>query len=346
MLKRKFGTRRRTFRRRFRPFSGRVRPKYDRLSLFNTLQGDVTQGALEAGNPDGTIMACGPIVSPECSQSILDCTPCVTPPCATPVCCAKTTTIRLVSQALLQAFFQDRVTIVGLYGDVWCRSLINMPFGDQLCSNDPGFPTVSQYLARFAENWNVSLRKMNQTQSAVARPEPILPGIPDFSTPLYDYDWTEARWLFQRNRYWAPRETRWETRTAQGSKIGCCGNTSGGALNVVPPEASGSQPTYDIDTRVHTECEPCTADVEGGGCADLSRTISAPAPPWHHFRIRVRRHITLRSDETLDLQIGRRHPPVYPGSVIGTPGWGCDDTLNQASTMIMHVKIGAVVRLN
>lgn len=343
-IRRRFGSRG-----RFRPFAKRVRPKYDRISLFNTLGGDRTEGVILNGDPDGQLLPCGPIVSPECSQTAADCAPCAEPPCLDriPVCCAKVTTMRLLNQTTLQDYFQDRVTVVSLYGDVWCRSFVPLRTGAQLCSSATELPSLEQFYARFSENWNVAIRKMNQTQQELvtsADPADFTP-IKDFATPLYDYDWTEARWLYQRNRFWAPKPKRTEEWLTMGSQMGCCPDVHGGATNVVPPIASGSQPTYDINTNVSTSCNPCLATTES--CPSLIRHFEVDEPPWHHFRIRVRRHISLRADEMLDLQVSRRHPVMYPSGA-NPSGWGCggDALPPETSTMIIHVKMGAVVRLN
>lgn len=347
MFKRRvFSRPRRTFKRRFRPFAGRVRPKYDRVSLFNTLQGDFTQGDIINGAPDGLLSPCGPIVTPECSTDGTICGPCTTPPCVvTPVCCAKTTTIRVVNQGVLQNFFQDRVTIVSLYGDIWCRSLINLGTDSQLCSSDP--ISLGQYYARFAEHWSIGVRKMNQSQAeSPPNPGQFTAPILDYGTPLYDYDWTEARWLMQRTRFWAPRPRRTDVRTVTGSQMGCCGDVNQAGY-AVPAEATGNQPSYNVPA-LDTSCNPCQAFAEGS-CPDLKREFQVDEPPWHHFRIKIRRHITLKADEVLDFQIGRRHPTMYPGgNPAGNTGWGCggDTFPGESSTMIIHARLGAVLRLN
>jgi len=125
-----------------------------------------------------------------------------------------------------------------------------------------------------------------------------------------------------------------------GSVQGCCGNVSSDDT-IVPPIASGDQPTYTID-GVSTSCQPCTPAQEV--CDVNRRSIEATQPTWHHVRVSLKKHIKLVRDQNLDLQITRRHPAM-PGF---TTGWGCDqDTYpGEGSNGHVFMRIAAVVRLS
>lgn len=350
--RRRFPFRRRsTFgRRRFRPFAARVRPKYDRVVLFNTLQGDWNQGETVT-NPDspGLILPCGPIVLPHCNggQST-NCAPCVDPPCQLPTCCSTQLTLRLISNSILESYFQDRVTVVRLFGDIWCRtSVFPQGVGTDLCSPSSQAPGIEDFMIRYAEEYSVSLRKFGQTEypydrdSVSTRPSSFL----DESTPMVNYDWSEARWLWQRYRWWRPTPEMVENRTVSGSIQGCCPDVTGGSL--LNPLELG---TGNIDTSVTTSCNPCQPTSEGG-CLDLRREWRVRLPPTHHFRLGVKRHIALRADENLDLQIGVRHPTAI-SEFGGSTGWGCGDqgasngTEADVTNYYIHARIGAILRLN
>lgn len=343
--RRRFPFRRRSrfSKRGFRPFAARVRPKYDKVVLFSTLQGDFTEGAILSSAGGGLVAPCGPVVLTHCNADGTTCHECATPPCpdGPPVCCNQLLTARLITNSTLETFFQDRVTIVRLYGDVWCKSLapvdgLGIP---QLCSANSGLPTASQYVARYAEQWSLGLRKFNTTEYPWDREANF--GNPpsetnDFSTQLYNYDWTEPRWLWQRHSYWQPSWRVQEQFLLPGSIVGCCSTTSGGALNTIA-EGSGT-----IDTRITSSgCGACNTSE---GCPQEYKVIDVPTPPTHHYRLNVKRHIALRGDDNLDLQIGVRHPSTYSN----VTGWGCDSTLtNERSTNYqIHIRIGAVLRLN
>lgn len=351
--RRRFPVRRRFARGRrgFRPFAARVRPKYDRVVLFNTLQGDWSQGEV-ISNPDGPalILPCGPIVVPHCNGSSgpAACAECVDPPCEMPTCCSSHVTLRLISNSILESFFQDRVTVVRIFGDIWCKTLVAAQgLGDGLCSTSGLAPGLEDYMVRYAEEYSLALRKFNNTEypydrdAVSSRPSAFL----DESTPMVNYDWSEARWLWQRYRFWRPTWEMAENRTLKGSIVGCCPDVTGGSI--LNPLELG---TGNIDTHVSTSCNPCQPESELN-CLDLRREWRVRLPPTHHFRFSVKRHIALRADDNLDLQIGMRHPAAVVGGFTSS-GWGCATDATQATAeststnYYIHARLGAVVRLN
>lgn len=123
-----------------------------------------------------------------------------------------------------------------------------------------------------------------------------------------------------------------------GSVIGVCNDTDGGsAFN---PLVDG---TGNIDTSIDTTCCSQVCVLPSEGCAPEFYTTSANEPPWHHFRFSVKRHIKVKNDVDLNLQIGLRHPAI--NNVVG---WACDPAtaLARITNIQYYIKIGAVIRLN
>lgn len=313
---------RRPFRRRFRPFAGRVRPKYDRVSLYNNMHDLI--------NPP--VYNCGPSNIVGCSAELTETGfPCHTDP-GSLHCCSNTATFALMTNESLQTLFQDNITIVRLFGDIYTRVKLNFPTGDSKC--DPLHPLSSPgtYASNYAEQWHLGLHKAYRSQE-------LNPTVDtDSANPLYNYDWTEARWLWQRNKFWCPVLKRERVDRFRGSIIGVCNDVSGGSL--LNPLDLG---TGNIDTSVSTECctQVCVAPNEG--CAPEYYVQSANEPPWHHFRFSVKRHIRVKADTDLNLQVGLRHPAINNVS-----GWACDPATAaaRAYNIQYYVKIGAVIRLN
>lgn len=323
MFRRKFPLRRRFARpaSRFRaPFKRRFSParsRFDWVNLFDS----ISSGSGQQGCGWGTASPCG--------WSTGDCSD-LTPP----GCCQTIITFELMSQATLQAVFQDNVTIVRLVGDLYYQESVNLPIGSQRCLSSTGQPFLDeeQYALRYASQLDWGLRK----DSAVDDPQDA-----DVVSPGDIFDRTESYWYWRRSKLWHPRLSRTLRTQDNDWPIGVCSNTSGGALNVVPAEASGSQPTYNIDTRVSTTC----SEVDAGNHEVCPRQhdLHYQEPPLHHWRFNLRRHIRMRRDDRLHLQLQVAHPP----RIGWTTGWNCDTTLlNEGWTSNAKIRVQALLRLS
>lgn len=341
--------RRRFFRRRFHRRPRLARSRFDRVVLFNNLQGDFTQGATiytGAGGTGGQILPCGPIILTHCNSAGGACATCESPPCELPECCSQLVTLRLLSNDQLESTFNDQVTVVSIFGDLWYRTEVLLQNIGRPCSSASAeaFPNLQEYVSRYAEQWSLGLMKFNQAQQPFDRDAAA--DIPvnffNLTTPLFSYDWTENRWLWQRARFFQPVETAQDFWITEGSKIGCVGNTSGG-----DSENDLSEGTGIINTHITTSIQNCTVDATESCTSWQQRSFSARLPPMHHTRLAIRRHITLRADDNLDLQIAVRHPTRVP---VSGAGWGCNEPAfsHEAGSTNYQIfaRIGAVLRLS
>lgn len=314
---RRFAPRRVPFvRRSKRPFTA-AKARFDWVNLFDS----ISQGSGQQGCPWATASPCGWSTG-DCGEN------------SPPGCCTTIITFELMSQATLQAVFQDNVTIVRLVGDLYYQESVNLAVGSQRCLSSTGQPFLDaeQYALRYANQLDWGLRK----DSAVDDPQDA-----DVVSPGDIFDRTESFWYWRRSKLWHPRLSRSFVTNEEHWPIGVCSNTSGGDLNVVPAEASGSQPTYNIDTRVSTTC----SKVEQGNqelCAQQN-ILHFQEPPLHHWRINLRRHIRMRRDDRLHLQLQVAHP-----ARIGWPtGFNCSETnLNEGWTSNAKIRIQALLRLS
>lgn len=343
-----------------RRFTGRsrgarfARQKFDRIVLFNNLNaGPIPRNNLgdAVGNAEGfcspiTVAACSPLDNPPfcgpattCQTKTKDGTPAVLP-CA---CCVTEVQFNLIDNGILESFFQDSVTLVRIYGDIWYRALVAFPSFNERCTLDGSVLSAYNeiYKESYAEQWHWSMRKHLRTQSA-DETTPL-----EAAGPVYDYDWTESSppWLWQRFKMWHPRKMRYNLEMSSDSPLGICSNTSQ-AATIVPPEASGSQPTYTIPAESTT----CQILTPGGSeaCGQRFDGFSSPEPPWHHLRFSFRKHVKMVRDQDLNLTCHVRHPDIT-----GLGGWPCIPksslpTFSRAfdTNYNFYVRLGAVVRLN
>jgi len=350
--------RRRTFRRRSRGGSF-ARKQYDRIVLFNNYNlGQLTPQPSGCSGVNGnTIFGCPPLEVGSCSRKSTpdpECglgTTCGT--CGETAvecsCCSNQINFTLVNNSTLQSYFQDSVTIVRMYGDIRYRALVASPFNAEYCTlTGPQLRQFnSVYRTSYAESWNWAVRKHERSQADA--PEGQLSPF-DAASPAYDYDWTESSppWIWQRSHMWFPRNTRSFMSRSYDSIAGICSDTSGGATNIVPAAASGSQPSYIIDTNVSTTCGAMTA-AEVGLCGENFTGETVTEPPWHQRRIRIRKHIKMVRDQDLNLICTVRHPQI---TLAG--GWPCIpaaafpgfEARGGDVTYQFYIRIAAVVQLN
>jgi len=336
-----------------------ARQKFDRIVLFSNLNvGLQVPQPVGGENVNGnTIFTCSPLEVGGCSKRALPdpfCGPDTI--CGTvnnePVecaCCTNQVNFTLINNDTLESYYQDSVTLVRTYGDIYFRAIVASPFNEEYCTlmgqDLRLFNTL--YRTSYAEQWHWSVRKhlRSQADSAAGELSPF-----DAASPGYSYDWTESSppWLWQRFKMWYPRNERMFWSKSRDSVYGICSDVSGGATNIVPPIASGSQPGYIIDTNVSTDCTIVAPD-EGGICPEMFAGEKINEPPWHHMRFRLRKHVKMQRDQDLNLICQVRHPAI---SIAG--GWPCipDDAFGPRFTRggdvsyQFYVRIAAVVRLN
>lgn len=341
-FRKKFTPRRSPFKRsRFHRRGSRfAKKKYDLVTLvdtFETCTPSTTLGCDQGNNPS----PCGPGVAD---------------------CCVTGITAPIISNKRLQGSgppnvgsatvgLVDDVRIVRLIGDIWIRDVINYEGYLDNCTAAGNQPSLQDYVENYALLLRLGIHRAYASQSGLDGADPAF----DESNPAVLFDWTESRWLWLRQVYWEPTPRFGTTRMRGGSILGPCSNVHGGADNIVPPEASGSQPTYDIDTRVSTDCTFPTAPNEG--CLSKSDYAEAQPPPLFHFRfslgIRQKRGLRLRDDEQLNLQIGWKHP-VSTKQVDGSnKGWGCNCVTDpdngrcfEQSQITAHMCAKAIIQLN
>lgn len=339
---------RRRFVRRRRPFA---RSKYDKVVLYNNLNQELTDTLKDPDAPEPETWGCGPNVIVGCQQTGLECGP----DPDQPHCCLNTATFELMQNiggditTASSHFPEDvqplrsyagNVTIVRIYGDIWLRTLLGFPEGLTRCEANSLFN--NQYARRYGETFWWGLKKLRLTDNAFIATTGSDQGVQDFTNAWYGYDWTESHVLWQRRKFWAPIITRSDYIMPFGAITGVCSNTSGGANNIVPPIASGSQPGYFLDTSVSTTCT--SQGLTGEACVKQFDVTSMREPPWHHWRVNIKKHITMRQDERLDLQLGIRHPAM-PGN---TTGWGCDTVgwPGENSNTTVFMRLAAVLKLS
>lgn len=327
MFRRRFSPwrRRTSFRSGFRPFGrsggfrrrpGFARKKYDLINLFDT----VSTGSGQQGCPWQTAQPCG-FTTGECDVASTE----------VPGCCNTIITFELVSQATLQSFFQDNVTIVRLFGDMYYQDLVSLPVGAQRCSaNQNTQLDPEQYALRYALMLEWGLRKDSAADD---------PGDVDTISPGDIFDRTETFWYWKRSRLWQPRLWRSFGTVEDGMPLGVCSNTHQDSY-IVPAEASGSQPTF----TVPAESTQCTIqNFPTQEVCPRTHQQHYQEPPLMHFTMNLRRHIKLRRDDRLHLQCQVKHP-ARPGF---TEGWNCNHNfLNEGWTSNVKARVTALVQLN
>lgn len=359
MAFRRFRPFRRVRRSRFRRrFTGRsrgarfARQKFDRIVLFNNLNA----GPLPSNNKTGddtvgnALGVCSPIAAVACSPQDNPpfCGPatiCQTIPSdVTCGCCVMEVQFNLINNGTLESFFQDSVTLVRIYGDIWYRALVAFPsFGERCTLQGAVLAAYNEiYAESYMEQWHWSMRKHLRTQSADETTALEAAG------PVYDYDWTESSppWLWQRVKLWEPRNHRSNFSMANDSPIGICANTSQAGYTV-PAEASGGQPSYNVPAE-STSCTVVQANAGEGGCGPIYDNLATQEPPWHHMRMSFRKHVKMVRDQDLNLTCHVRHPQL---TTLG--GWNCIPkssvpTFSRAfdTNYQFYVRLAAVIRLN
>jgi len=321
---------RRPFRRR--SFGGRkpfARQTFDKIELFNNLD----------ARHDGD---CAPLEVLGCKAQDGTCgTTCTTASHPTPdlpcQCCENTVNFNLINNSTLESFYQDRITIMRMYGDLWFRVT-------------PPYPALQECEYNIARTWqvlfeqvwryqyNLSIRKVLVSQ----REDTALPQF-DGASPAYGYDWTESSppWIWQRVGMWMPRPSSNNWVLNQQSAIGVCSDTSGGGGILV--SGSGTIDPVSTNCDVHL--------VPNEGCPQIFSGTNVLTPPWHHYRIRTKRHIVMARDQALNLTLVQRF--VAPTS--GSASWACTDwsalptpldTLVGGSVIQAYCRIGATIRYN
>lgn len=356
-FKRTTTRRSRTFRRFRKPFRrGKfARQKFDKVVLYNNLNQELTQ-TLVSSDPVET-GGCGANVIVGCSQASNACGP----EDNQSHCCVNTATFTLfknmptlsqnqlgpsfpeVGQSLRG--FEGNVTLVRIYGDIWARTLIGFPAGTQRCVAQQLF--TEQYARRYGETWWWGLKKLRLTDTPFVATDGDDTSAQDFTNAWFGYDWTESHLLWQRRKFWAPVATRYEELMPLGAITGVCSDVTGGGGGggqLVNTLASGSGT---INTRIDispntTTCSERT--LTGETCIKQADGILVREPPWHHWRVNIKKHITMRSDERLDLQLGTRKPAM-PGN---DTGWGCDTPQwpGENHNTMVFMRLAAVIRLN
>lgn len=340
-----------SFRRRSFGRSGKfAKQKFDKIVLINNLTAGPILSPTGFQDLNGNSF-CNPFEIPGCSAKLTepDCGPATTCglqgedtiPCK---CCVTRGTFVLVNNDTLESYFQDSVTIVRMYGDIFYRAVVASPFNSEFCTI-PGsqlrnFNEV--FHAAYAEQWNWSLRKHLRTQS---NDETLAV---DNASPMFSYDWTESSppWLWQRSSMWFPRATRTFLDKSYDSLLGVCSNSAQPGY-VVPPTVAGANPGWIVPAAA-TVCTP-SGPAESGVCLDYYNGLNITEAPWHRMRFSSKKHIKMVRDQDLILGMNVRHPSI---TVAG--GWPCLD----AATVFpgfprggdvsyqVFMRIAATVRLN
>jgi len=254
--------------------------------------------------------------------------------------------VNLISNATLESFYQDRITLQRIYGDIWWRVVPAYP---QLEECEPNIARTWLILFRqyFGYQWSMAIRKRLETQVNTVPGTGFAPDF-DVANPISGYAWTESspRWNWQRSGLWLPRGELSTDVLTQGSIIGVCANTSGGAL--LNPLVAGSG---NINTAITTSCAPATAPLEG--CPQIFAGQKVQFPPWHHQRIRIKRPIVMARDQGLNVTLGVRL--VDRDGIGGNGSWACLDwsalpaPLNDIMgryNIELYSRIGATIKYN
>lgn len=341
-FRRKFRSTRRPFRRRFRGGSRRplARSSFDKITLINNLDGQFNG-------------ICYPLTAVGCSRqtSFLQPDPlcgdigpatCLLPDgtVANPIndqlgtgncrCCVNNINLNLINNATLESFYQDRITLMRIYGDIWFRVVPFAPVVEE-CEYGVMKRWMQLYDQYFGYQWHASMRKRLESQN-------FDNANPDFdsSSPVYGYDWTESSppWNWQRTGLFMPRPELTYHSMNQSSLVGVCSVVTG-----TNPGATS------------TVCTPFQAPTEG--CPQIFNGLNVRTPPWHHMRLRIRRHIVMQRDQALNVQLAIRMIDRSAGINLGS--WACldwgleapplNDLLGRYNIEIFS-RIGATIKYN
>jgi len=309
---------RKPFRRRSR-FGKRpmARANFDKITLFNNLDAQFNGECQPEAIPGCSRFdpSCGNTGPTTCLDRDGNTAPSLGAPGGNCRCCVNLLEYNLMSNSVLEQFYQDRVTLMRIYGDVFWRVVPSYPVTEEC---NPGIAKIwlREFIQSFGYQWNMSIRKKLFTQAQIA---PV-PGFENFdaSSPIFGYDWTESSppWNLQRSGVWMPRPELTRTDMAQGSIVGVCSDVSGGSL--LNPLTSG---TGNINTSIDTSCSVIQAPLEG--CPQTVNGVKASLTPWHHLRIRHKRHIVMARDQALNLVLAVRL--LDRNTVFQTGSWACAD---------------------
>lgn len=339
----------RPFRRRFR--RGRrpvARSSFDKITLFSNLDGRfggrctptsfqgcsrldtfTTDPACGVPGPTDCLLYDGSVAQPIVADS------------GNCRCCADVLNLNLVNNAILETFYQDRITIQRMYGDLFFHIRPTLPNRVTYeCTSNVYRRWLQLYAGTFAYQWHASIRKKLLSQDPAEIQN-------DPASPLYGYDWTESSppWNWQRFGFWEPRTIENYSVMNQGSIVGVCSDTSGGLAVNTLTNGSGI-----IDTAIDTTCTTVQAPPEG--CPQIFDGLSIMMPPWHHLRLRTKRPIVMQRDQSLNLTLATR---MVDKTATEIGSWACLDNSGEPAPLNdligdyrveVYARIGATIKYN
>lgn len=185
--------------------------------------------------------------------------------------------------------FNDAVRIRRISGNLYFRpenSLVAPTVPNVGCGDLVGDQANHQVYMR------MGLSKSRGPQSQAGVPDALNP-LNNGATPAEIGDYQDGRWMKMWEHFWGASGS---VGFGLANNFNCCSVQDG---YIVPPTASGSQPTYNVPPIV---CEPC-GDIESPA-VDQSCQFVANTHRWWHCPIRYGRPIVLKESDHLTLYFG------------------------------------------
>lgn len=217
--------------------------------------------------------------------------------------CGTTTYLHLLDNDELQSIFGDTCKVAALDARVWFKPVIPYPI-------DLTVAGANNSLAEFFNDRTIFLRAgLKKFQTSVADPDGITQGMKE------SFDWAEGQWMRTWRRIWNPSVNFGIETIPSGATypFNMCSNTER-ALYIVPPTASGSQPTYNVPAITTT----CTQIANTSALAYVQQTTrQIRQPAWKSISLSRTRLIALKENEELTFVFswGQLDPDAscYPG---------------------------------
>lgn len=206
--------------------------------------------------------------------------------CATPGSdCPNAGSIVLMTNAELISKFEDTTRIVRIEGDLWFQPTAPV---------QPDCPSLVNAVGSSYTMFRMGLKKQQAPQGTSG----IAPGfnpLRSASTPEDLSDYGDGRWA----KLW-PAHT-FQPRLTIGyltNPYTCCAVVTQDSY-VVPPTASGSQPTYTVPA-ITTSCQSCDPPED----RVTQCLVQSEFPLAHHIKVAYNRPIRLNNDNSLVLYFG------------------------------------------
>lgn len=222
---------------------------------------------------------------------------------ADPLSCFQEATLSIIRNVDLQALFGDNCKVASIRGSVVVDPFFTPPYSQNLSiyGSAPAWLAWMDFMSRTILQGRAGLIKSYSNSDQPTNP------LPDYHIDN-SFDWSEAPWMRQWNHLWVMKEDITIHHRPNTAIQGICPNhTQAGYL--VPPWATGTSPGYIVPPAV-TSCSTIFENGQAGPIADVERHMKA-VTPWR-IPVNIRRDITLKENENLDLKVS--FASLFPGT--------------------------------